>query len=148
MAQFTRTNLVGERVLVAGTDTVGTEGSVVLDARQWNELNGHGEFAKAAAAFDDKVDEFFKELTDAADAVDAARAKPGDDPITYVVVEEGVESTAGKDRVVALLNHDSQVLRALDQGEDDRLVWVNGSLEITVEQTETVPVNGAGVEDS
>lgn len=130
MAQFKRTNLVGERVLVSGTDVNGFLGSVVLDARQWNELNGHGEFDKAAAAFDQAVDEFFAPITKAAEAVEAAASKPGDDPVTYLVVNEGVAPTKGEERIVALLNHDSQVLRVLDEGQEDRLVWVNDSLEI------------------
>lgn len=141
---FTTKKLVGHRTLVQGTDGAGVSGQQVLDSRQWDELNGHGEFDKAAKAFDAAVDEFFAPITKAAEAAEAAAQKPGDDPATYVVVNEGVAATAGEQRVVALLSHDSTVLRLLEEGKHDRLVWVNDSLEVTAESTATPATTGPG----
>ena len=48
---FTTTALVGNRVLVRGTDFLGTEGSTVLDSSQWVELNRHKQHKSATKEF-------------------------------------------------------------------------------------------------
>lgn len=141
---FTTRNLTGGRVLVKGTDIDGTTNKTVLDGRQWEELNARDDVSKAEAAFAAVVEEFFKPLTDAAEAAAKALETPGDS-IGYVVIDEGTEATAGRPRRVVELTHDSIVLRLIDQGDTDRLLWVGDNLEV-IEQAGP-SVGSAGVSD-
>lgn len=128
---FTLNKLVGHRVAVSGQDRANTEGSVVLDSAQWDELNRVDDTKAAREAFDEKVEEFFSELTEAADAYnESVAAAQAVDPLTYVTVQEGTEGVIGTRERRVNLTHDSQVLRLLDQGNHDRLLWVDGNLEI------------------
>lgn len=129
MAQFTLQNLTNDRVLVKGTDASGTTGTTVLFATEWRSIKAHKDYQSATADFEAKVEEFFAPLTEAAEKLNAAHA-PKVDPITYVVLEEGVEATAGAERTVLKLGRDSVVLRLIEAGDFDRLVWVDDSLEV------------------
>lgn len=128
---FTITNLVGSRALVQGTDRFGVKGEVVLDASQWIELQAHTDFNKASADFDAAVEKFFEPLTKAQDKLaDAMKAKLDD--VETLVLEEAVEGSPGREARVVRLTKDSQVLRLIEEGKaDDRLIWVNDTLEIT-----------------
>jgi hypothetical protein len=126
---FTTRNLTGERVLVSGQDIDGTTNKTVLDASQWIALNERDDVSQAQADFESAVEAFFKPLTDAADAAAKAIDTPKDG-IGYVVIEEGEEPTAGKRRQVVTLTHDSIVLRLIEQGDTDRLLWVGDKLEV------------------
>lgn len=130
MAQFTTLNLTGERVLVAGTDSQGTTNQVVVSSSEWTEVKGHQSFNEATASFEEHVEKFFAPLTEAADKLDLAFAKPADDPISYVVLNEGTEAEVGKEEVVIKLSHDSVVLRLIEASDFDRLVWVGDDLEV------------------
>jgi hypothetical protein len=129
MAQFTTTRLVDERVLVQGTDVFGNEGQTVLDSSQWTEVNSHKEFDQATAAFDAAVEEFFKPLTEAAEAV-GKKLEKQPDPIGFVVLSEEVAGVQGKPAHLVKLTKDSTVLRILESGDHDRLAWVNDQLEV------------------
>lgn len=126
---FSTQQLVGHRVLVSGTDSTGVDGKVVVDSTQWDEVNHNTEYDKALGAFERAVEDFFAPLTQAADAANEAMKKP-EDPITYVVLNEEVKGEAAKPAQLINLNHDSVVLRLLDEGKSDRLVWVDGGLEV------------------
>ena len=69
---FTTTALVGNRVLVTGTDFLGTEGKAVLDSSQWVAVNARKQHKQASKEFDTAVEEFFKPLTEAADKAHSA----------------------------------------------------------------------------
>jgi hypothetical protein len=127
---FSTLNLTGERVLVKGTDSQGTEGSVVLDSSEWSEVKRHESFASAEQSFDATVEKFFAPLMAAADKFESAMAKPKLDPISYVTIHEGTEAVDGRDEVTIKLSPDSIVLRIIESGDTDRLVWVNERLEV------------------
>jgi hypothetical protein len=143
MSQFTTVALTGDRVLVKGTDRFGTEGQTVLDGYAWAEVKRHSAFKDATSTFDSAVEEFFAPLMDAAAQLDEALSVKQPDPDTYVVLEEGVEATAGKQREVIHLDPDSVVLRFIEAGQHDRLVWVMDRLEVMV--VEEVPTSDTGV---
>ena len=129
-AAFKTTKLVGDRVLVQGTDFLGTEGKTVLDAAQWTELNAHKAWDSATKEFEEAVEQFFAPLTAAADKAKAATKKV-DDPITFVVVEEATEGVAAKPAHVVKLTRDSIVLRILENdAATDMLAWVGDELEV------------------
>lgn len=127
---FNTTPLVGERVLVKGTDIAGTSGSTVLDGSQWAELNAHKALNKATEAYDDAVEEFFAPLVEAAEQMKQAIAKPTDS-IGFVVLDEGTEGETFRPRQVVELTRDSVILRIIESGDTTRLVWVDGDLEVT-----------------
>ena len=108
---FHTTDLSGNRVLVEGTDVRGNFGSQVIDASEWLEI------------------------MEAVDALQADR-QPQLDPLSYVVVQEGVDSVQGQDEIAVRLSPDSMILRLLeDDPQTIRLIWVNDVLEILPEQT-------------
>lgn len=130
MTEFTTIPLTGERVLVKGTDQFGTTDETVLSSEEWSEVKRHMLLDEAAENFDAKVEEFFAPLLAAADQLENTSAVPKPDPISYVVIHEGTEAVEGRDEVAIKLNPDSVVLRLLEQGDFERLVWVNGGLEV------------------
>src|SRR5690349_24590117 len=127
---FTTTTLLDNRVLVQGTDFLGTEGKAVLDASQWIELNKHKEFDAATAEFEAAVEEFFAPIMQAADKASKAKAGQAEDPISFVVLDDGQEGTPSRPAHVVKLTRDSMILRLLESGGEDRLAWVNDQLEI------------------
>lgn len=127
---FTTLNLTGERVLVKGTDAQGTTGEVVLDASEWNEVKRHVTVADAQENFDAKVEEFFAPLMLAAEQMQDAFKRPEIDPISYVTIHEGTEAVQGRDEITIKLSSDSIVLRLIEEGDTDRLVWVADRLEV------------------
>lgn len=140
---FTTSKLVGSRVLVKGTDGSGTEGQVVLDSTQWDEVNSTDMFKQAEADFDRAVEAFFAPLTEATEAIGKALHKPRD-PLSYVVLQEGSDGVAPVNEVLVQLSHDSKILRLISDGKSDRLVWVGDSLEI-LEVDDELPFEAAEV---
>jgi hypothetical protein len=127
---FTIVNLAGDRALVKGRDIAGTYGQQILDAAEWNEFNAHNKHNDAHEAFDAAVEEFFAPLNAAVDALKET-AKPKQDPLFFVTVQEKSEGVAAQDEVLVKLSHDSAVLRLIGQDPDTaRLLWVNDNLEI------------------
>ena len=128
---FTKTALLGHQVLVQGTDNLGQTGSVVLDGTQYDHLLLEGRRNEAAEAFDAALDQFLAPIQEAVEAFHEASEHPKMDPLQYVVLREGVEASEGQREVLIELNEDSVVLRAIDEGQFDRLVWVDGRLVVT-----------------
>lgn len=143
---FTMLNLSGERVLIKGTDNQGTEGQTVVSSSEWNEVKRHTQHSEAHEDFDRVVEEFFKPLTEAAEKLDLAFNQKSRDPISYVVLDEGSEGEARREEVVIKLSHDSVVLRILESGDTDRLVWVGDTLEVleVLPGTQTQRATGNG----
>lgn len=133
---FTTLNLTGNRVLVKGQDHTGTEGEAVLDGSQWAEVKRQQAHAKAHDNFDSEVEAFFAPIVEAAELLESTLVVPAPDPASYVVIDEGEEGTGGRPAVVRHLHQHSIVLRLIEEGQSDRLVWVGGNLEIL----ETLPV--------
>jgi hypothetical protein len=127
---FTITKLAGDRALVKGRDASGTHGQQILDAAEWTELNAQTKHMEAHEAFDAAVEAFFAPLNNAVDALKDT-AKPKHDPLFFVTIQEKSEAVEGTDEILVRLNHDSAVLRLIEQDPDtDRLLWVNDTLEI------------------
>jgi len=144
---FTTINLTGNRVLVRGTDITGATGECTLDGNQWVELNGRSDLDKAQAAFDAAVEEFFAPLTKAAEAAKRSIEVP-EDSNAYVVLDEGSEGEARRPKQVVKLTRDSQVLRLIESGNTDRLIWVNDQLEVTESSVAPTPSAPAVASDS
>jgi hypothetical protein len=128
---FTTTALTGNRAMVRGTDKFGVSGQTVLDTTQWNEVIRIDTHKRAEESFDDKVRSFFAPLTEATDAFnEEVTSIQVDDPITYLVIDEGEEGVPAKRERRISLNRESQILRLLELNGDERLVWVGDDLEI------------------
>jgi len=137
---FTTTALVGNRVLVTGTDFLGTEGKAVLDSSQWVAVNQRKQHKQATKDFDTAVEEFFAPLAEAADKAKAAIEGPVEDPITYVVIDDAVEGTQGRPAHVEKLTRDSVILRILEEDTSTtRLAWVADTLEVLAESQAPAP---------
>ena len=127
---FNVTRLAGSRALVQGTD----EGeSTILSTMEYDELKGNTALKDAEADFDAKVKEFFAPVTEASEAFEQAKkaALTVNDPAFRVVVQEAIEATAGQRERVHILGRDTAILRLIDSGDTSRLLWVNGTIEIT-----------------
>jgi len=134
---FTTSKLTGERVLVRGTDVFGAIGETVLDSSQWSEVNSRKEFSQATDEFDKAVAEFFKPLTEAAEKIGKKMEKQPD-AASYVVLSEAQAGVEAKPGQLIKLTNDSICLRLIEQGNTDRLVWVDKKLEVLA--VEDVPV--------
>ena len=138
MSNFTATALANEHFLVEGTDVRGRHGECVIYGGQWLEIKRALGTDTAKAQLDAAIEEFFKPLVEAADAFTAAKA-PVVDALSVVVLNEGTAGEPAREREVALLGRSSQILRAIEEGTTDRLLWVDGSLVLTAAPAE-VPV--------
>lgn len=128
---FSTTRLVNHRVLVTGTDTFDVSGKVTLDSSQWDEIKADTQYTEALDAFDAAVESFFAPLVEAAAAAEkAAPVAVPVDPMSYVVLNEEVEGVEAQPAQLIHLNDDSIVLRLIESGDTDRLVWVDGKLEV------------------
>ena len=130
MSNFTTTALANENFLVEGTDVRGNYGECVVYGGDWLEIKKALDTDTAKAQLDAAFEEFFKPLVEAADAFAAAKA-PVVDALSVVVLNEGTTGEPAREREVVHLSRDSQILRAIEEGTTDRLLWVDGELVIT-----------------
>ena len=121
---FTVQNMLGDQALVSGTDIRGNEGQAIVSTVQWDELKARKDFSSASEDFDREVEAFFAPLTEAAEKLEAAIAPKAPDSAAYIVLSEKVEGTPSKPAQVVQLSKDSIVLRLIEEGDTDRLVWV------------------------
>ena len=135
MSNFTTTALANEFFLVEGTDVRGRYGEHILDGSEWLEIKRALGTDTAKAELDAAVEEFFKPLVEAADAFAAAKA-PVVDALSVVVLNEGTTGEPAREREVIHLSQASQILRAIEEGTTDRLLWVDGELVITAAPVE------------
>lgn len=127
---FQTQELMDNRVLVTGSDVFGNKGQTTLDSTQWTELNARSDLNLAQQAFDETVEAFFAPLMEAAEKLQQAVERPTDS-ISYVVLDEGSEGEAARPANIVRLTRDSIILRLIEQGDTDRLVWTDSStLEI------------------
>jgi hypothetical protein len=83
----------------------------------------------AGAEFDAAVEAFYAPLLQAAEAHNKVLERP-EDSLSFVVLDEGSEGEARRPQHVVRLSKDSMVLRLIEDGSTDRLVWVGDELEI------------------
>lgn len=125
---FVVQQMLGDKALVSGTDHRGAEGKTIVSTTQWDELKARQNFSAAAEDFDAAVEAFFKPLTKAAKKVQKQLAQSREqDPAEYVVLREGTEGVQAEAPQIVGLTHDSIVLRLIEEGQTDRLVWVDES---------------------
>ena len=125
---FTVQHMVGNEALVTGTDIAGNSGRTTVNTTQWLELQARTNFSAAAEDFDREVEAFFKPLTKAAKKLQKkVAAAEQQDPIAYVVLKEGTEAVAPEPAQIVELSRDSIILRLIEEGQTDRLVWVDDS---------------------
>jgi hypothetical protein len=124
---FTVQTMLGGTALVSGTDKLGNIGKTEVYTHQWDELKGRTNFSKAQADFDAEVERFFKPLEKAAKKLGKATSRPSQDPAEYIVLKEEVKGTKPQPAEVVALTRDSIILRLIEEGDTDRLVWIDES---------------------
>ena len=138
-ASFKTIRLANHRVLVDGTDAFGNSGRTVLDSTQWDGIKAELTKSTVEDQFNKAVEEFYAPLIEKIDAIVAADEKSIVDDAYTLVVGETVEAVDAVAPAVYRLSQDSAILRLIEEGKTDRLVWVGDKLEIIAE----VPVDAA-----
>ena len=146
MMQFTLKYLTGNRVYVYGTNDAGLPHEVVLDGTMLRALQQHHLVDKAGDAYDRTVEEFFAPLTDAAEMLQLMQQPLEADPAFVYVVKDGVEPVKGVEPEAYKLDHDGAVLRLLEAGDIDRLIWVSLGNTSSIEILEYQPPLDEGME--
>jgi hypothetical protein len=120
-------NMLGDQALVSGTDHLGNEGRTIVSTTQWDELKARKNFSAASEDFDRAVEAFFKPLVEAAEKADKAMNAKTPDSASFIVLKEAVEGTPSQPGHVVALSQHSIILRLIEEGNTDRLVWVDES---------------------
>ena len=136
---FTLTPLAGTQTLVEGTDVRGNFGQMVVDNSQWESIKRRTEHVSAVAEVDAAIEAFLAPIQEAVDKANAKLAAPKLDAMLYVVEREGTEHVAGQSEIVTRLSTDSVILRAIEEGKTDRLIWLNDQLVLTAEAVAPAP---------
>ena len=130
---FNVTELAGHRALVTGD----ANQQCILDTTERDELRFLIENREVDEMFNQDIEDFFDPLTRAAERHDrhhellAQQFNQADDPAFNFVLKAGVEGVEAVEEERVVLSHDSVVLRLIDSGRTDRLVWVgNDRIEI------------------
>lgn len=130
---FNVTELAGHRALVTGD----ANQQCILDTTERDELRFIMENREVDEMFEENIEDFFAPLTQAAELHDlqhealAKQFEQADDPAFNFVMKAGVEGVEAVEEERVVLGHDSVVLRLIDSGRTDRLVWVgNDRIEI------------------
>ena len=130
MSEFNTTILAGQRVLVTGSKK---NQQTILDSTEWDSIKAHQAFHLAGDAFDEAVTAFFAPIVKAAEKANAALAEslPKRDDAFVIVLSEGTEGVEEVEPEVIQLGRDAAILRMIEEGNTDRLVWVGDTIEIT-----------------
>ena len=119
--------MLNAQALVSGRDATGNEGKTIVSTSQWDELKARTNFSSASEDFDAAVTAFFSPLTEASEKLESAAARKEQDPAEYIVLKKGVEAVEGERDQIVELTRDSIILRLIEEGTTDRLVWVDES---------------------
>ena len=123
---FTVTYLAGDRALVQ-EDTH----QIILDAEEYLAMKLHQEKTGLIAQYDQSVADFFKPLTDVADKIKSVEEQGNRiDPDFHFVLAEGTEGEEPVRREVYRLEKDTVILRLIEEGRTERLIWIGDQLEI------------------
>ena len=123
---FTVTYLAGDRALVQ-EDTH----QIILDAEEYLAMKLRQEKTGLIAQFDQSVADFFKPLTDMADKIKSVKEQENRiDPDFHFVLAEGTEGEEPVRREVYRLEKDTVILRLIEEGRTERLIWIGDQLEI------------------
>ena len=148
---FNVTELAGHRALVTGD----ANQQCILDTTERDELRLLIENREVDQMFDEDIEDFFAPLTRAAELHDrghellAQQFNQADDPAFSLVLKEAVEGVEGVEEERVILGHDSVVLRLIDSGQTDGLVWVgNDTIEvIALQRPEPVVFDEVDIDD-
>ena len=148
---FNVTELAGHRALVTGD----ANQQCILDTTERDELRLLIENREVDQMFDEDIEDFFAPLTRAAELHDlrhealAQEFEQSDDPAFNFVLKEAVEGVEAVKEERVILGHDSVVLRLIDSGQTDRLVWVgNDTIEvIALQRPEPVVFDEVDIDD-
>ena len=66
-------------------------------------------------------------LVEAGEKIKEAQAGNPQDAAEYVVISEGVEGVKAEAKQIVQLSKDSMILRFIEDGNTDRLVWIDES---------------------
>ena len=123
---FTITYLADDRALVQ-EDTH----QIILDAEEYLAMKLHQEKTGLIAQYDQSVADFFKPLTDMADKIKGVEEQENRiDPDFHVVLAEGTEGEEPIRREVYRLEKSTVILRLIEEGRTERLIWIGDDLEI------------------
>ena len=123
---FTVTYLAGDRALVQ-EDTH----QIILDAEEYLAMKLRQEKTGLIAQYDQSVADFFKPLTDVADKIKSVEEQENRiDPDFHFVLAEGTEGEEPVRREVYRLKKDTVILRLIEEGRTERLIWIGDQLEI------------------
>lgn len=123
---FTVTYLAGDRALVQ-EDTH----QIILDAEEYLAMKLRQEKTGLIAQYDQSVADFFKPLTDMADKIKSVEEQENRiDPDFHFVLAEGTEGEEPVRREVYRLGKDTVILRLIEEGRTERLIWIGDQLEI------------------
>ena len=133
---FTTTRLSGQRVLVTGATQ---EQHTILSAAEWDSVKVNTQIKALEEGFDTEVEKFFAPIVEASEKMEQAFAAtlPKVDPDRVIVLKEATEGTPETPAEVLVLSDHSLILKLIDEGKTDRLIWVGSSIEI-VEHVEGV----------
>lgn len=147
---FNVTELAGHRALVTGD----ANQQCVLDTTERDELRFMLENREVDEMFEENIEDFFAPLTRAAELHDlqhealAKEFSQADDPAFNFVMKAGVEGVEAVEEERVVLGHDSVVLRLIDSGQTDRLVWVgNDTIEVIAQKPARTVVDEIDIDD-
>jgi hypothetical protein len=127
---FTITKLMGPGTLVEGSDVTGREGRTILISDKWEMLQSVLAHKQATEEFNTQVEEFFKPLTEAADAAKAI-SHPEVKSWSRVTLTEASE---GVDEEVIELDTDGVILRLLNETDGSMLRWIGEDVLVAIQQ--------------
>lgn len=120
---FTVTPLHDNEFLVTGTDSKGTDNTIVLESETWAAYLYIQKHELVTAEFNEVVKAHFADITDAADK---AKAQLDDSHgFDTVTVTQGTEGVAEEQ---VHLDRNGTLLNMLAQGKEDLLLWVGDRL--------------------
>ena len=123
---FTVTYLAGDRALVQEETH-----QIILDAEEYLAMKLRQEKTGLIAQYDQSVADFFKPLTDVADKIKSVEGQENRiDPDFHFVLAEGTEGEEPVRREVYRLEKDTVILRLIEEGRTERLIWIGDQLEI------------------
>ena len=123
---FTVTYLAGDRALVQEDAH-----QIILDAEEYLAMKLRQEKTGLIAQYDQSVADFFKPLTDVADKIKSVEEQENRiDPDFHFVLAEGTEGEEPVRREVYRLEKDTVILRLIEEGRTERLIWIGDQLEI------------------
>lgn len=140
MSTFTQTALTGNEILIEGVDRRGHAGEQVVFSTQWEDIKRHASYHTALTLVDDAIAALVAPIQAAVDEVNAVMAVPELDPLLYYVEHDEVEGVESTPAIISKLSTDSIILRALEEGLEDRLIWVQGKLVLTANPVPTEPL--------